>query len=136
MLFRIKYFPLAAIAIAISVLTYGCGESKVSQCNKLINVAGKSKSINVSKDKTVLNQAADSLDSIKTELQTVKLGDEKLKAFQTRFVNMYGETSLAVREVSKAKDSAEFESANKTFQAAAEKEGPLVDEINKYCAAN
>jgi len=127
---------LAAIALVISTVASGCGESRISQCNKLINIANKSKSINVAKDPAVLNQVSDSLDRIKTELQAVKLGDEKLKAFQARFISMYDETSKAIREASKSKDRVTFEQASKNLQAVANKEAPLVNEVNKYCSGS
>lgn len=133
-----RYSSLAAIAVAASLLLYGCGESKIAQCNKLIDVAIKIKSISVSNDPAGLLQLASNIDALQGEMQELKLSDTKLKDFRDRFVSLYAEGSKAAKDVSQAsaaKDRAAFDKASAEIKAAVAKEAPLVDEMNQYCAA-
>lgn len=133
-----RYAPLAAAVVSVIFLVNSCGESKIAQCNKLITIANKGKTFTVPKDPTGLVQIADSLDSLKTEILAVKIEDEKLKGFQTRFAEFYAEVSQSARNISKAatdKDRAALVKASKASQEITNKGEPLVDEINQYCAS-
>ncbi len=159
-----RYASLALVTISIGLLVTSCSESKVAQCNKVNSVAIKTKSFTAPKDSAGLTQFADSIETIRTEMQAVKVEDEKLKDFQTRFVELYTEVGLAAREISKvlatkdqatkdqatnidetakdqaakdkaAKDKAARDKVTKDAQAAIEKEAPLLEEINQYCSS-
>lgn len=154
-----RYASLALVTISIGLLVTSCSESKVAQCNKVNSVAIKTKSFTAPKDSAGLTQFADSIETIRTEMQAVKVEDEKLKGFQTRFVELYTEVGLAAREISKvlatkdqatnidetakdqaakdqaAKDKAARDKVTKDAQAAIEKEAPLLEEINQYCSS-
>lgn len=137
---RIAGFSLIA---AISVLAVACGESKVSQCNKLIEVANKAvgdvqdvtSSANP-EDVNAMIKIADTADQAKSTMETLELNDEKLKGFQQRFVTMYQETSTATRSLVDAvgkQDNQAAETAYNNLQAATDQETPLVNEVNEYC---
>lgn len=154
-----RYASLALVTISIGLLVTSCSESKVAQCNKVNSVAIKTKSFTAPKDSAGLTQFADSIETIRTEMQAVKVEDEKLKGFQTRFVELYTDVGLAAREISKvlatkdqatnidetakdqaakdqaAKDKAARDKVTKDAQAAIEKEAPLLEEINQYCSS-
>ncbi|MCL6434300.1 MAG: hypothetical protein K6T90_08785 [Leptolyngbyaceae cyanobacterium HOT.MB2.61] len=138
-----KRVALVAIATAISVLAASCGESKVTQCNKISNVVNKaakdaqaaSKSNNPDKVGE-LERAANSLDQYAGELEAVKVKDETLQGLQTRFIKMYRETGKAGKELVEAarkKDNRAITSSLKTLNEATQQESSLVNEFNQYC---
>ncbi|HEY9645303.1 MAG TPA: hypothetical protein V6C88_02980 [Chroococcidiopsis sp.] len=133
------------MAALLSVLAVSCGESKVSQCNKLIEVANKAVSevqaVTASaqpQDVTAMTKIADTADAATAEMQALELADESLKGYQQRFVTMYTDTSKATRELVDAvgkKDSAAAEASFTALQAATSQESGLVGEVNTYCGA-
>lgn len=141
--------PLCKRAIAVStlatlsLLAVSCTDNKVSQCNKLIKVANEAVSAvqtvtqNASPDNVdAMNNIAEAADKAKADMAGLQLGDEKLKALQTRFVSMYTDTSQATRELVAAAGSKDAAAAQKAFDAlktATDQEGPLVNEVNTYC---
>lgn len=140
---RIAGFSLIA---TLSVLAVACGESKVSQCNKLIEVANKAvgdvqevtSSANP-EDVNAMVKIADTADQAKATMETLELNDEQLQGFQQRFVAMYQETSTATRSLVDAvgkQDNQAAETAYNNLQAATDQETPLVNEVNEYCMVN
>ncbi|WP_322744241.1 MULTISPECIES: hypothetical protein [unclassified Coleofasciculus] len=134
------------VTAAVSLLTVSCRESKVSQCNKIIQVANKA----VSEAKTVTNggqtsnpqamlQAADAMEKASAEMQAIDVKDAKLQDYQIGFVNMYRDTSDATRNFVTAfekKDRSGAEAALTDLQQATTPEKQLVDELNTYCSGN
>ncbi|MCY7333250.1 MAG: hypothetical protein LH649_11465, partial [Pseudanabaena sp. CAN_BIN31] len=70
-----RYAVLSATAVTMSLLLYGCGESRVSQCNKIITVANKSIALTIPKDISGLGILADNIDQIRTEVQAIAVQD-------------------------------------------------------------
>lgn len=136
-------FVLLSLATAISLLTVSCAESKVSQCNKIIQVANKA----VSQAKSVTNggqasdpkamlQAADAMEKASQEMKNISVKDQKLKDYQAGFINMYRDTSKATRDFVAAfekKDRPAAETALANLQQATTPEKQLVTDINTYC---
>ncbi|MBE9125158.1 hypothetical protein IQ257_07640 [Coleofasciculus sp. LEGE 07092] len=141
-----RYLILVTVTAAVSLLTVSCRESKVSQCNKIIQVANKA----VSEAKTVTNggqtsnpqamlQAADAMEKASAEMQAIDVKDAKLQDYQIGFVNMYRDTSDATRNFVTAfekKDRSGAEAALTDLQQATTPEKQLVDELNTYCSGN
>ncbi|HBB30317.1 MAG TPA: hypothetical protein DDZ80_24525 [Cyanobacteria bacterium UBA8803] len=139
-----RYFLLLALAVAISGLTTSCTESKISQCNKIIQVANKA----VSEAKTVTNggqtsdpktmiQAADAMDKASKEMEAIEVKDQKLQDYRAGFINMYRDTSKATRDFVGAfekKDRPAAEAALTNLQQATTPEKQLVDDLNSYCS--
>ena len=128
---------LGATAITIGILLYGCGENKISQCNKIFATANKTKAVKVPQDLTGFNQFADSLDQIRTEIQAIPIQDSKLKELQTELIGMYADVSLALKTQVKAvetKDVNAQNNAKQQLEIAAGKENDLVDRLNAMCA--
>lgn len=139
-----RYFVFLSLTAAISLLTVSCSESKVSQCNKIIQVANKA----VSQAKAVTNgsqaidpkailQAADAMEKASQEMKTITVKDQKLKNYQSGFTNMYRDMGKATREFVAAfekKNHPAAEVAVTNLQQAATKEKQLVTDINTYCA--
>lgn len=138
-----RYFVLLPLTAALSVLTVSCSESKVSQCNKIIKVANQA----VTEAKSITNggqeskpeamlKAADAMEKASKDMAAIKVNDQKLRDYQTRFVNMYRDTSKGTRDFVAAfqkKDRSAAEAALTNLQKATTPEKQLVDSINVYC---
>lgn len=144
--YSMRYFVLLSLTIAFSVLTASCSENKISQCNKIIKVTKKAvDAVNSitnggqeSNPKAML-QAAETMEKASQEMKSLKVKDEKLQNYQSRFVNMYRDTSKATREFVAAfekKDRASAEIALLNVQRATTPEKQLVTDINTYCSDN
>lgn len=141
--FPMRYFVLLPLTAALSLITVSCSESKVAQCNKLIKVTNEV----VSQTKAVTNgnqainlkatlKAADAMEKASQEMQAIQVSDKQLQDYQSRFTNMYRDTSQATRDFVAAfekKDRVAAETALQKLQKATTPEKRLVDDINKYC---
>ncbi|MGQ4648248.1 hypothetical protein [Lyngbya aestuarii] len=142
--FPTRYFFLLKVTVALSLLSAGCGESKISQCNKIIQVANKavSEAKSVTKggqtsDPQAMLQAAEAMDKASQQMTTIEVRDEKLQDYQTGFTNMYRDTSKATRDFVEAfrrEDRPAAEAALSNLQQATNPERQLVEEINTYCS--
>lgn len=134
-----------SIFVSISALAIGCSESKVAQCNKLIDVANQAvaemESVTQSsspQDVEAMEQIANTADQAKAAMEALSLSDQQLRDYQTRFVTMYGDTSEATRELVAAAGEQNPEAAQQAFdslQEATNREEPLVTEVNTYCTS-
>lgn len=130
---------------AIALITVACSDNRAAQCNRLTEVANKTVgevqtivSGNDQPDGAALQQVAASFDTGRTEMEALVLSDEQLQTYQTRFIQLYEEVSVSARQLSEALDSQDFDTAQTArdqFQATTQKEAPLVQEVNEYCAA-
>ncbi len=131
-----RYAFLSTTALTMGLLLYGCGESKVSQCNKIVTVANKAKALSIPKDISGFDALADNIDKIGTEVKAIAVQDSKLKESQTELLTMYGEVSLALKDQVKAtqsKDNNAVTKAKQELETATAKESDLVDRINALC---
>lgn len=144
---------LGGLAIAIALT--GCGESKVAQCNKLIEVVNKGRTISQSVEGTdaeTMKKLSSDLATLSQEIQAVEVADESLQGFQSRFVKIYQDLGQASASVATAleqlgtiepnqqgleaaqKLQADVENASKLGDQAAKDEEALVTEVNTYCS--
>ncbi len=131
-----RYAFLSATAVTMGLLLYGCGESKVSQCNKIVTVANKAKALSIPKDISGVDVLADNIDKIGTEIKTIAVQDSKLKELQAELFTMYGDVSLALKAQGKsiqAKDNDAVAKSKQDLETATAKESDLVDRINALC---
>lgn len=147
-----------ATSAVVAFALVACGESKVAQCKKLINVVNKGDSIakgmNDKPDAATMKKLATDLNDLAKNIEGVQLVDEPLKGYQGRFVKIYTDLGQAAGKVGGAFEQlatlkkpnaetlkksqalkADVESASKTGDKAAKEEGKLVAEVNKYCGA-
>jgi len=135
--FRFRSALFSATTLSIGLLLYGCGENRISQCNKVVTVANKTKALTVPKDITGFVQLSENIDQIRVEVQEIAVQDSKLKELQTQLSGMYGDVSLALKaqaKASEAKDINALTKAKQELDTAAGKEGELADRINALCA--
>jgi hypothetical protein len=129
-------YALVSIALITSILVASCGESRVSQCNKLTAIANKAVTLTAPSDTADLVPLADNIDQIKNEIQSIAIQENRLKDLQTQLVGMYSEVSLSLRAKAQGTTAKDANAVNKSIQdlaAATAKENTIVDEINGLC---
>jgi hypothetical protein len=129
---------LLVVSSLLCFLVNACGENKLIQCNKIIQVANKFETIatDVTKDAAGFEKIAAQIDEISKEMQTLKVDNETLGGFRDRFVQIYQETSQSMREISKAigaRNATKIAKATESLKATVAKETSLNGEINRYC---
>lgn len=128
---------LGATTLTIGIFLYGCGESKISQCNKVVTIANKANALVMPKDITGFAPFAENIDQIRAEIQAIAVQDSKLKELQTQLLGVYGEASQALKSQVKAVDAKDTNAINKAKQdleTASTKESEIVDQINSLCS--
>ena len=131
-----RYVALSVTALAFGVLLYGCGENRVSQCNKFVTIANKSKTLITPKDISGLVPLAQNIDQIRNEAQAIAVQDSKLKELQVELLGMYGDVSQSLKAQAKAtesKDKNAIDKAKLELTTAARKESDIVDRVNALC---
>ncbi|MBD2178506.1 hypothetical protein H6F42_16435 [Pseudanabaena sp. FACHB-1998] len=132
-----RYAVITAISMTIGLGLYGCGESKISQCNKVVTVANKTKALSAPQDISGLVPLAENIDQIRTEVQAIPVQEAKLKELQVQLLGMYGDASQALKAQAKAteaKDSNALTKAKQDLESAASKENDIADRLNALCA--
>jgi hypothetical protein len=132
-----RYTVHGIAALSMGLLLYGCGENRVTQCNKFVTVANKTKDLVAPKDAASFTQLADKIEQIRTETQAIAVKDSQLKDLQAKLLSIYGDVSSALKAQAKAleaKDTNAQTKAKQDLETAAGKESDLVDSINTLCA--
>jgi hypothetical protein len=132
-----RYAFLSATAMTMGLLLYGCGESKVSQCNKIVTVANKTTALGIPKDIAGFVPLATNIDQIRTEVQAIAVQDSKLKELQTKLLGVYGDASQSLKgqvKATEAKDPNAMTKAKQDLETASTKESEVVDQINTLCS--
>lgn len=134
------------IGAGLLALVTGCGQSKISECNALIEVINRGvqsleKGQKAGSDPTVaadLKAMADAMDKVAADASQVKLTIPELTKYSTEYQNMAKEVAKAARDMSaaaEAKDPEKINAAQAAMEKAVKQEDPLVDGINKFCQA-
>ena len=132
-----RRLAISATALTIGLVLYGCGESKISQCNKVVTVANKTTALLVPKDIAGFGALATNIDQIRTETQAIAVQDSKLKELQTKLLGVYGDASQSLKgqvKASEAKDANAMNKAKQDLETASTKESEVVDQINALCS--
>lgn len=145
---RVMVYPIVrqsrwAIAVFCTVLAVGCSDNRAAQCNRLTEVTNKTVgevqtivSASNQPNAEALGNVANSFDRGRQEMAAIPLSDEELQSFQQRFVELYQDVSTSARTLAEALNSQDFAAAQKArseFQAATQREAPLVQDVNEYC---
>lgn len=130
----------------ISLLAVSCGQSRIAQCNQMIQVANqavndaKVVTNNLPQDDSqaeAMRQAAAIMDKASTDMNAIEVTDETLQDYQASFAKMYSDMSQAMGEFAWAfeqKDRQAAEAAQINLQQATTPEKQLVDTLNAYCS--
>ncbi|MFP4008595.1 MAG: hypothetical protein ACLFV6_11420 [Spirulinaceae cyanobacterium] len=134
---------LWSLSIAIALFGSACGQSKIEQCNNIIEIANEA--VNEAKqltnggqtdDPQAMVEAADAMEQAAQDMEALELVDPTLQDYRQGFIAMYEETSAATREFVEAfeqKDRPAAEAALSRLQRATNPEEELVQGINEYC---
>ncbi|MDY6785804.1 MAG: hypothetical protein SW833_25180 [Cyanobacteriota bacterium] len=131
------------LSAAMGLLTFACTDSKVAQCNGIIETANQfvtqatqlTNGGQTDEPQAIL-QAADAMDRAAEEMEALELSDPQLVEYRGGFVKMYRDISKATREYVKAyenKDRPGAEAARSRVERATQPEQELVQGINEYC---
>jgi hypothetical protein len=132
---RTGYLTFSILALILFIS--GCGETKISQCNRLVKILNQAKTIAIPQDSVAQAQAADSIDRLRELSQAEVLADPKVKTFQGQIVEHLNEASQLLREASKASSDRDLTLVSKNklaTQTFIDKEQPLLAQLNSYCA--
>ncbi len=151
-----KFTAIAPVSLTITLLMTGCSETKVSQCQRLIQVVNQGTSLidtNKGKQVTTSLQLSKDLENVTKSLGELKLGDPKLKESQTAFVKVFTNLSEAIAKAANALNTAKTAEASpagreKIQQARTEIDSALTSaaktagkesdslgvQLNKYCS--
>ncbi len=134
------------VATALGVFA-GCGPSKVSECNRLVEVvntgvASLDQGMKATSDPTGvadLRSMADAMEKAATDAAKVELSISELKDFSKRYQTMARDVAKSARDMAAAvdaKDTAKMTAAQNAMEKAVKTEDPLVEGINKFCGGN
>ncbi|MBD2186928.1 hypothetical protein [Pseudanabaena mucicola] len=132
-----RFSRYVVLCFTASFLLYGCGESKISQCNKIVSVANKAKELAVPKEMAGLVTSAEEIEKIRVEVQAIAVQDPKLKELQADMIGMYGDVSVAMQaqvKATEAKDANAQKKAKEDLDAAVSRESSVVDTVNALCS--
>ncbi|MDZ8188817.1 MAG: hypothetical protein RMX96_28690 [Nostoc sp. ChiSLP02] len=136
---------ILSVTAAIALLFASCGESKVAQCNKIINVANKASTLgqefgknpNPAKGSKALTELAGKIEPFSQEMKALEIKDEKLQGFQTRFLALYQDITKELNSAAASIDKKNLPAAKKSLaslQKSGQEENAIVKEINTYCS--
>lgn len=132
-------------------------KSRVSQCNRLIDVVNQGHTISqdiIGTDAEAMEKLAIDLLDLSQRIDEVGLTDPNLQSYRNRFVRIYGSLSIAAHQVGMALRELDqipptptgvtqaqrlqerVEQASQRGDRAAAQEEILVREINNYCSAS
>jgi hypothetical protein len=142
---RLRQTVNIGLAIAVSLSLASCGGTKVSQCANMIKVVNQTvidtKNITESGTNGSLSTFEKSIgvfSKAAQDLEAVKIGDEKLKTYQTQFLTMYrGATEInkQIVEGIKAKKSTKVHEELRKYQNISSPERDLATGLTQYCQA-
>jgi hypothetical protein len=151
-----KYSFIAPVSLSLALLVTGCSESKVAQCQRLIQAVNQGTSlIDTNKGKQVNTslQLSKDLQTVTKTLGELKLTDPKLQEFQSSFVKVFTNLSQAIAKAANALGTAktaeaspagrekiqkarvEIDSALTSAAKTAGKDSDALEaQLNKYCS--
>jgi hypothetical protein len=132
---RTGYLTFSILALILFIS--GCGETKISQCNRLVKILNQVKTIAIPQDSVAQSQAADSIDRLRELAQAEIFAEPKVKSLQGQIVEHLNEGSQLLREASKASSDRDLTVISKNKLATQNyiaKEPALLSQLNSYCA--
>jgi len=132
---------VAFAALATLAAVTGC-DSKIAQCNRLIDVINKEQAPlkkETGNEPKALQELASTLDDVSAKVKAVQVEDAKLVEFRDQYATMASDLAVASRETAKAiesKDSAVAREAAKKMSSFSPRESELVNSINNYCSGS
>ena len=140
--FTRQYAFLLVAACLLTAAATSHGNSRVSQCNRLVAIVNEAADAQpdvlgrtIAEDNRHLLRTAMKLDGYADQLALMEFSNEPMQAFQSKFIQLYRDTSKASGAVVAAPVS-NFKivsQVNRTLIETQAREGLLVQEVNQYC---
>ena len=149
-----KYTVIIPVSIGIAFLTTACNDSKVSQCQRLMEVVNKGTELienNKGQQVTTSIQLSKDLEATAKEIKELNFQDPKLEGYQGRFVKVFETVSQSIAKAGQALGSAKTAQASSEGRVkirkaqgdidtaltaavnAAKQSDTVASELNKYC---
>ncbi|MBV6626607.1 MAG: hypothetical protein KI793_27330 [Rivularia sp. (in: Bacteria)] len=150
-----KYKLIASLNLGIVLLTTGCNETKLAQCQRLIKAVNEGNSL-IEKNKgsqvTLSLGLAKDLDNVAEKINRQNFNDPQLKDFKNQYVTHFETKSRNINSAAKALGSSkaakvsskgreqvrkakkDIETSLKQVSNAAKESDTLAKELNDYCA--
>ena len=140
---------IAGVVGGIGLLfgTAACGQSKISECNSLIEVLNKG-AANIDKGTKAVSAnpmataeykgLADSANKVAEDAAKVELKIPELKKFSTDYQNVmkeFAKTAMDTASAVDAKDTTKMTTAANAMEKVGKQEETLISDINKFCQA-
>ncbi|MCS6959044.1 MAG: hypothetical protein RMK91_03240 [Pseudanabaenaceae cyanobacterium SKYGB_i_bin29] len=127
---------LLFVIMVISIVS--CGETRVSQCNRLNQVVNKISALPAPKDGQGWIQLASQMEAIGAELRGLKLQDPVLVDGQQKLVALTTEAARSAAELGRAIQTQNNSARNQAIakiEQLRQKEAPIVNAINQHCSS-
>ncbi|MEB3179876.1 MAG: hypothetical protein VKL59_12695 [Nostocaceae cyanobacterium] len=146
-----------SVSILMGLSLVSCSESKVSQCQRLIAEVNRGTSLldhTKGKQSSGALELAKDLKEVTQAVADIKLADEELQKYQSRFVKVFESITKSIETAAKALDSAtkaqvtptgrtqinkakkDIDAAFKSANDAAKQADNLAVQVNRYCKSN
>jgi len=137
---------LSAIGLVAALGIAGC-DTKVNQCNKLIDVVNKhtttlstsiEKLADVQNNPKVADEFATTVKSATDDITALQFTDEKVAGFSKDYLELLGQADKVGKAMAEAAKSGNVESFNKANEEAdkvVKLEDTIVKNVNDYCQA-
>ena len=141
---HLSILPLLGFAIALG--TAGC-DTKVKQCNKLVDVVNKhtatlassiEKLTEVQNNPAVADEFAATVKAARDDISVLQFSDEKVQAFSKDYLDLLDQADTVGKAMSEAAKSGDEASRTKSNEEAAKVvklEETIVRSVNDYCQA-
>jgi hypothetical protein len=137
---------MAGLFVAVAPSLGACGQSKVTECNALVEVLNKGAQDIHARTNTITTKPeavaeykalADAADNVANGAAAVELRTPELKKLSSDYQKVMKEFAKTARDIadSDAKDVAKMNAAANEMEKVGKEEEQLVDDINKFCQA-
>ncbi|GAB1542910.1 hypothetical protein NUACC21_55840 [Scytonema sp. NUACC21] len=149
-----KYTVIVPVSLSVAFLMTACNNSKVSQCQRLMEVVNKGTELienNKGQQVTTSIQLSKDLEGVTKEIKELNFKDPKIQEFQNRFVKLFETVSKSIAKASQALGSAktaqpssegrvkiqkargDIDTALTAAANAAKQSDAVASDLNKYC---
>lgn len=132
----------AGIALILPLVIAGCGDSKVSQCNQLIEKVNATEQTlgNITQssppDINALQDIANATSKAQQDLETINLQGNKLNKLKNSFSEFYADISTEAQVIVNAYEAQNMRDAEEAYtrlETTFETQETLVEDINTFC---
>lgn len=117
-----KYAAMLAVVGAIAFLVVSCGNNKVAECNKILQIANKFPPATAIEDNNLIEidpqktlEKADRAEQKAQQMEYLEVKDEQLVEYKARLIGLFGAESNALRDAANAAiDAANIDNKSET----------------------